>query len=215
MGERFRETEVVLCRLSNKIGRLSGKMSNSNSSPLDPRVKRTRHLLQEAFRSLRKERPAGEISVVDVTRRAGVNRATFYAHFTDIHHFATDLLRENFDLALREGISQSTPMNSETLTGFGTAVFGYIDQFNQNSGRLDSDKELNIAHIFQETIQNFLASWVGKDRAAMQLFPNSTPENAATALAWALYGGATRWSRLHPRPAAEQAAREIVALLVH
>ena len=48
----------------------------------------------------------------------------------------------------------------------------------------------------------------------MRLFPGSTQENAATALAWALYGGAVRWSRLDPRPPAAQAAREIVAMLV-
>ena len=189
-------------------------MPTSNSSPLDPRVKRTRKLLEEAFKELMKEHRSGEISVADVTRRAGVNRATFYAHFTDIHHFATEVLRESFGLALRENVRSGAPMNPQTLTGFGTAVFEFLDHFYRHASQLDSDKQLNIAHTFQETIQAFLSSWLRQDREAMRLFPGSTPENAATALAWALYGGATRWSRLSPRPPASQAAREIVALMV-
>ena len=189
-------------------------MLSSNSPHIDPRIKRTRQSLEEAFKSLLKERPSGEISVADVTRRAGVNRATFYAHFTDIHHFAVEVLRGSFESALREGIKPGTPMNSETLAEFGTKVFEFLDYFHRHASRLDSDKELNIARTFQETIQEFLASWLRRDRSAMQLFPKSTPENAATALAWALYGGATRWSRLHPRSPATQAARDIVSLLV-
>lgn len=189
-------------------------MLNSNSSHVDPRVKRTRKLLESAFKSLMAERPDNEISVGDITRRAGVNRATFYAHFTDIHHFAIEVLRGSFESALREGLSPGTPMNSETLTQFGTEVFEFVDYFYKHCAKLDSDKELNIANTFQETVQEFLSSWIRQDRNSMRLFPNSTPENAATALAWALYGGAVRWSHLNPRSPATQAAREIVALLV-
>ncbi len=189
-------------------------MLHSNSPHLDPRVKRTRKLLEDAFKSLLAERPSDEISVGDVTRRAKVNRATFYAHFEDIHHFATEVLRGSLQTALREGIRQGTPMNSETLIEFGTQVFEFFDHFYRHCSKLDSEKELNIAKTFQETIQIFLASWIRQDRNAMRLFPDSTPETAATALAWALYGGAVRWSRLTPRPPATQAAREIVALLV-
>ena len=189
-------------------------MLNSNSPHLDPRVKRTRQLLEEAFKSLMRERPGDEISVGEVTRRAGVNRATFYAHFTDIHHFAVEVLRGSFETTLRDGVSRGTPMNSESLTEFGVQIFEFLDYFYRNCAKLDSDKELNIARTFQETIQEFLASWLRQDRNSMRFFPESTPENAATALAWALYGGATRWSRLSPRPPAAQAAREIVALMV-
>lgn len=189
-------------------------MHRSNSPHLDPRIKRTRKLLEEAFQSLMAERPCDEISVGDVTKRAMVNRATFYAHFQDLHHFATEVLRGELETALRAGIKPGTPLNSETLVQCGTVLFEFLDNFYRHCSRVDSDKELNIAKTFQETIQAFLASWIRQDRNSMRLFPASTRENAATALGWALYGGAVRWSRLTLRPPATQAAREIVALLV-
>ena len=50
---------------------------------LDPRVKRTRNLILEAFNGLLAEKGFESISVQDVTDRAQINRATFYAHFPD------------------------------------------------------------------------------------------------------------------------------------
>ncbi|RJP51863.1 MAG: TetR family transcriptional regulator [Anaerolineaceae bacterium] len=50
---------------------------------LDPRVKRTRQLLEEAFSELIQEKDFQSISIQDITVRAGINRATFYAHFPD------------------------------------------------------------------------------------------------------------------------------------
>ncbi len=50
----------------------------------DPRVKRTRQLLLQAFMALLEEKQhIYSISVQDIAERATVNRATFYAHFED------------------------------------------------------------------------------------------------------------------------------------
>ena len=49
----------------------------------DPRVKRTRQLLQQAFMSLMMEGRFRDITVQEIADRATVNRATFYAHFED------------------------------------------------------------------------------------------------------------------------------------
>lgn len=50
---------------------------------VDPRVKRTRKLLQQAFLELFQEKGFAAISIQDITERATANRATFYAHFQD------------------------------------------------------------------------------------------------------------------------------------
>ncbi len=50
---------------------------------IDPRIKRTRMFLEEAFSELLHEKDFQSISVQDITERAGINRATFYAHFPD------------------------------------------------------------------------------------------------------------------------------------
>ncbi len=48
---------------------------------LDPRVRRTRGLILSSFESLLAEKNFEGISVQDVTEKAQINRATFYAHF--------------------------------------------------------------------------------------------------------------------------------------
>jgi AcrR family transcriptional regulator len=56
-------------------------------------VVRTRQLLDAAFVELLHRRAYGNIRVNDITRKAGVGRATFYAHYSS----KDDLLRSQFD----------------------------------------------------------------------------------------------------------------------
>src|SRR5438067_10824664 len=67
---------------------------------LDPRVKRTRELLQRAFLELIAERGFRAITVQDIAERATVNRATFYAHFVDKYALMDSIVREQFRQAL-------------------------------------------------------------------------------------------------------------------
>ena len=50
---------------------------------IDPRIKRTRALLGQAFSEVLAEKGFQSISVQDITEKAGVNRTTFYLHFSD------------------------------------------------------------------------------------------------------------------------------------
>jgi AcrR family transcriptional regulator len=49
----------------------------------DRRIRRTRHLLQEAIVALILEKPYYKVTVQDILDRADVGRSTFYAHFPD------------------------------------------------------------------------------------------------------------------------------------
>ncbi len=64
---------------------------NSKSVPgqIDPRVEQTQAAVAEAFVALLSRRTYDRIRVSDITRKARVGRATFYAHFTS----KDDLLR--------------------------------------------------------------------------------------------------------------------------
>jgi AcrR family transcriptional regulator len=61
----------------------TGSPSESASQPLDPRIRRTRELLQQALDKLLETNEFEKISVQDITDAATVNRATFYAHYPD------------------------------------------------------------------------------------------------------------------------------------
>jgi len=66
--------------------------SQADGARVDPRVLRTRRLLQDALLSLARERSLDEISVADVADRATVNRSTFYQHYPDTDTLLADAL---------------------------------------------------------------------------------------------------------------------------
>ena len=59
---------------------------------MDVRVARTRKRLQEALFALARERGLEEISVSDIAEYAGVNRSTFYQHYSDKDTVLADAL---------------------------------------------------------------------------------------------------------------------------
>lgn len=68
---------------------------------MDRRARRTRNLLAQALMSLLREKPIKDITVRELTERADVNRATFYAHYHDVYDMFDQLAGE-FDQMLEE-----------------------------------------------------------------------------------------------------------------
>lgn len=67
---------------------------------VDPRIARTRRSLREALFALARERPLDEISVSDIAERAGVNRSTYYQHYSDKNTLLADALDAVIDEAI-------------------------------------------------------------------------------------------------------------------
>ena len=63
----------------------------------DHRVRITKMLLTESFAGLLREKPAAKITVREVCDRAGINRATFYAHYHDLDDLKGEIERELSD----------------------------------------------------------------------------------------------------------------------
>lgn len=59
---------------------------------MDARVERTRLALQSALFALARERPLDEVSVADIAATAGVNRSSFYQHYSDKETLLADAL---------------------------------------------------------------------------------------------------------------------------
>lgn len=93
---------------------------------VDPRVLRTRRLLQDALLSLARERSLDEISVADVADRATVNRSTFYQHYPDTDTLLADALDAQAALVgadltqIRPGTAD--PETPEVLVRYATHV---------------------------------------------------------------------------------------------
>ena len=78
---------------------------------------RSRRMIQKAFLELLDEKPIDKITVLEVARRADVNRSTFYAHYQDIFGVAEavqdDILQRNLNtfshLACRDLLRDPLP----------------------------------------------------------------------------------------------------------
>ena len=77
----------------------------------DQRTRLTRMLIRQAFTGLLQEKPVQSISIKELCAGAGINRGTFYAHYTDIY----DLMGQ---------------IEEEMLTDFQTALKPLLDSDN-------------------------------------------------------------------------------------
>lgn len=67
--------------MKHKSQSVSKRAVNGADSLPDVRVRRTRNKIDEAFAKLLFHRSYRNLRVSDITRKAGIGRATFYAHF--------------------------------------------------------------------------------------------------------------------------------------
>lgn len=94
----------------------------------DARVRYTKMMIRSSFIELLREKPVAKVSVTELCERAGINRATFYAHYAD----PSDLLRsieEEFMSELSRWVGPAISARSsgaleETLT----AIIEYIGE---------------------------------------------------------------------------------------
>jgi AcrR family transcriptional regulator len=203
---QHREPSVV-----KKDGKI--EISCTVEEAVDPRVRRTRKLLQEALRSLILEKRFSAISVQDITERATVNRATFYAHYVDKVALAISIFQADLHTTLIQRFPDPPALTPESLVEFAVAVFEFMgahDACPENAAELQDV----MGTAIQEELYSMIEGWLSASPAYKRLFPGCTKETVATVLSWSIYGGAYRWSRSERRGSALQACQEIVSILL-
>jgi AcrR family transcriptional regulator len=94
---------------------------------VDPRIAKTKLRLQEALFELVSERGIDDVSVGDIADRAGVNRTTFYLHYSD----KETLLADALDLvAARSGahLDEIDPESAEPPLAL-VEFFAHVDDY--------------------------------------------------------------------------------------
>jgi len=87
---------------------------------VDPRSVRTQRSLQQAALELAIERDLDEITIGDIAERAGVNRSSFYQHYSDKETLLADALDAMVEEAgaSLEGPIEPTEAPPEALVGY-------------------------------------------------------------------------------------------------
>jgi AcrR family transcriptional regulator len=94
---------------------------HSEQSSEDLRVQRTRRLILEALIELTIQKGFAAVTVRDITTYAGINRATFYRHYTDKFDLLDQYARGIYQLL------DATPAPTEE--GTGTSASGLVTLF--------------------------------------------------------------------------------------
>lgn len=103
---------------------------------------KTEYRLCEALKEMMEKKPLDEISVVNLTRKCGINRQTFYYHFHDIYDLLTLLF-----------LNENIP-NIDKAKRLREMVYAIYQYYEDNS--LFIDAALNSAgkELFQQFIYN-------------------------------------------------------------
>ena len=186
-------------------------MSPIEAEKLDPRVKRTRQMIEDAFDALVLEKGFQGLSVQDLAERAGINRATFYAHFPD--KFA--LLDHNIEIAFRKEVDSrmlnACQFKMENLRTLVVVVCEFVDSSHNHCVMSEQQYKSLVEAQVRSQIYGLISHWV-------ETLPNlmDKPDvraRAAIAASWALYGLAEEWSRNKRMPPLDEFANQVLPIL--
>ncbi len=164
------------------------------SERLDPRIKRTRHAIQEAFQVLLSEHGLIPLTVQDITAQAGVNRATFYAHYRDKHDLFARLIQDHLDATLAQRLTRPLRFGADELRGLLLAVCTFMTQVHESCHVHDDEMEVQIERQVQGRLEELLLEGL---EGCVQVPNSRIISRQATAMltASSLYAAAAAWGR--------------------
>ncbi|MCE3201031.1 TetR/AcrR family transcriptional regulator [Paenibacillus sonchi] len=181
----------------------------------DPRVIRTRRLLQDAFAALLQEKDFESITVRDIAERATVNRTTFYAHFVDKFEMLEAKLMESFMTIINRRISGHEVLNEETIQ----SIFLGVCDFHKGLSTMCKRRYTSLGPVFEnqikEKIQTILLSFIDKGKMQSGQNEQFLINTATIMLSWGMYGAAYVWNNEGCLISAEAFVKQTMPLLMN
>jgi AcrR family transcriptional regulator len=172
---------------------------------LDPRVKRTRGLILQSFEDLLAEKNFESVSVQDVTDKAQINRATFYAHFQDKYALLDFSIQQMFMQEIEKRTLNVCSYSPDNLRNLILAVCEFLGKLHTSCAQPHDQFESLVEGTIKKQIFDLLSYWLRKSK-----LPTELPATVAT---WAIYGLASHYSHLKKRPALEKFVDEALPLV--
>ena len=174
---------------------------------LDPRVKRTRSLILRSFESLLAEKGFETISVQDVTDRAEINRATFYAHFHDKYELLDYSISQMFKQEIEKRTLNACHYTPDNLRNLILAVCDFLSNMHSECAQPHQQFESLTEGTIKNILFELLSHWL------KQTGTKISTDIPATVATWAIYGLASHYSHLKKRPTLDKFVDEALPLV--
>jgi AcrR family transcriptional regulator len=190
---------------------------DTSSDTTDPRVRRTRQMLQQSLAQLLTTREFDKLSVQEITDAAGVNRATFYAHYPDKFALLECMVAGRFHALLDERGVVFDGSCAGALLGIALGVCDFLAQtLSQNSTPCEATNQMppHMESAIIAVVRTMLLDGIRRHPPAS----GDTPELLAATASWAIYGAAKEWVRTPNRTPSEEIAvtiQRLVAPILH
>lgn len=186
-------------------------MLGCQTRDVDPRIARTRQSLQEALFDLARERGLDEISVADIAERAGVNRSSFYQHYSD----KDTLLADAIDAVVEEAGAE-IPVLSEISAEPPAILVAYLRHVEENAAVYarvfgEHGSPFALARL-RDRIQTIVIDAVASSHA--DTFGDIPPDVLAAGLSGSVLGVIEAWLARDPRPPVDTAVSWLWSVLL-
>jgi len=198
-------------------------INQEQEKKLDPRIKRTRQLLQQALSDLMREKSFEAITVKEIAERATLNRVTFYAHFQDKYALLEYTIRQMIRQRLRSQVPEGAPYSPQNLARLVLTVCEFLAEMERHCppphGQMDPLMEKQIKAELHEILEGWLAEmWPDESNHSPTFrgptLRGPTLEQAAMVATWSIYGAAMQWlQQERPKPAAEYVEQVLPLIL--
>jgi AcrR family transcriptional regulator len=182
-------------------------MVQRSGDTLDPRIRRTRQLLQQALAKLLKEKEFDQISIQDITEAATVNRATFYDHYADKFQLLGCMVGCRFHELINERQVQFGGGCRAELRALVLAVCEYLTRFQSTNCKRQLEPHMESAII--TAVREILLPGIREHL----LEGAPSPEMIAASASWAIYGAAKEWAQTPDRCSSDEVADTVTMLV--
>jgi AcrR family transcriptional regulator len=155
---------------------------------IDPRIRRTRQMLYQAFQELLAEKSFDQISVQDLAERSTLNRATFYDHFTDKFALLEAMMGERFTALIEARMAGAERTCETSLRQLILAACDFLAEVASGCQKQQRQFEPMVESRVKAIMGASLLEGLRKHGA-------KAPELKATMVSWAITGAALQWSR--------------------
>ncbi len=192
--------------------------SPEGSESQDPRVRRTRQILQQTLAELLRTREFETLSVQEITDAAGVNRATFYAHYPDKFALLECMVAGRFHALLQGRGVVFDGSCSMALQGIVLGVCDFLTQSLRQGAGAQCPKANPLPPHMESAI---IAVVRGMLLDGIRKHPPEgahSPELLSSTASWAIYGAAREWLQTPNHLSSEEfapAIQRLVAPILH